>query len=62
MANDSNPYARSSAPKDNTGFVHVRGGRFMIDDRPFRFTGANVAVMYRDEDRAHMPETMRRVS
>src|SRR3954454_596580 len=41
------------------GFVQVRDGRFVIDDQPFRFVGANVAVMFRDEDRARMPETMR---
>src|SRR5262245_17194114 len=44
------------------GFVQVRDGRFMIDGQPFRFVGANVAVMYRDEDRAHMPETMRQAA
>jgi excinuclease ABC subunit A len=27
MARESNPYARTSAPKDDTGFVHVRGAR-----------------------------------
>src|SRR5690348_2581621 len=40
-------------------FVRQRGGRFFVGNRPFRFVGANVAVMYRDEDRAAMPETMR---
>ena len=30
----------------------------MLDGEPFRFVGANVAVMYRDEDRARMPETL----
>lgn len=34
----------------------------MIDGRPFRFAGANVSVMYRDEDRAQMPETMRQAA
>src|SRR5712691_2575760 len=49
---------------DSTGraktdlFVRTRGSRFVIDGRPFRFVGANVSVMYRDEDRAHMPETL----
>jgi mannan endo-1,4-beta-mannosidase len=41
------------------GFVQRQGARFVIDGRPFRFVGANVAVMYRDEDRARMPETLR---
>jgi hypothetical protein len=39
-------------------FVQRRGSRFEIDGRPFRFVGANVAVMYRDEDREHMAETL----
>jgi hypothetical protein len=47
-------------PPGRPGFVYVRDGRFMLEGRPFRFTGANVAVMYRDEDRARMPETLRR--
>ncbi len=41
------------------GFVSTSGTRFVIDGQPFRFVGANVAVMYRDEDRARMPETLR---
>ena len=44
------------------GFVRQRGGRFFVGNRPFRFVGANVAVMYRDEDRAQMPETLRHAS
>src|SRR5882724_1847230 len=44
------------------GFVQIRDGRFAIDGQPFRFVGANVAVMFRDEDRAHMPETMRQAA
>jgi mannan endo-1,4-beta-mannosidase len=40
-------------------FVRQRGGRFFIGQKAFRFVGANVAVMYRDEDRARMPETLR---
>src|ERR1051325_3359472 len=42
----------------NDQFVRQRGGRFVIGQRPFRFVGANVAVMYRDEDRERMPETL----
>jgi mannan endo-1,4-beta-mannosidase len=43
-------------------FVYTRGARFMIDGKPFRFVGANVAVMYRDEDRARMPETLQQAA
>src|SRR3989442_15886203 len=44
------------------GFVQMHAGRFVIDGRPVRFVGANVAVMFRDEDRARMPETMRQAA
>jgi mannan endo-1,4-beta-mannosidase len=44
------------------GFVQVRRGAFVVDDKPFRFAGANVAVMYRDEDRAQMPATLRQAA
>ena len=44
------------------GFVRQRGGRFFVANRPFRFVGANVAVMYRDEDREKMPETLRQAA
>jgi mannan endo-1,4-beta-mannosidase len=43
-------------------FVRTRGSRLVIAGRPFRFVGANVSVMYRDEDRARMPETLRQAS
>ncbi|MBC8032138.1 MAG: cellulase family glycosylhydrolase [Pyrinomonadaceae bacterium] len=43
-------------------FVRTQGTRFVIQGRPFRFVGANVSVMYRDEDRAQMPETLARAS
>ena len=39
-------------------FVRTQGTRFVVQGRPFRFVGANVALMYRDEDRARMPETL----
>src|SRR5919199_2906376 len=45
---------RATAP----GIVTTRGTRFLLDGRAFRFVGANVAVMYKDEDRAAMPETL----
>lgn len=55
---------RSESSKDAQPdlFVRTRGGRFVIAGRPFRFVGANVSVMYRDEDRARMPETLRQAS
>src|SRR5678816_4934945 len=43
-------------------FVKARGTRFVINGKPFRFVGANVAVMYRDEDRELMPETLRQAA
>src|SRR6266850_3999075 len=46
----------------SNSFVQTRGSRFVIEGRPFRFVGANVSVMYRDEDRARMPETLRQSS
>ena len=52
-----------SAPEPRPGgFVEARGSKFVINGRPFRFVGANVAIMYRDEDRARMPETLKRAS
>jgi mannan endo-1,4-beta-mannosidase len=39
-------------------FVTARGARFLVDGRPFRFVGANAAVIYGDEERAFMPQTM----
>ncbi|HYO91038.1 MAG TPA: hypothetical protein VEQ40_05350, partial [Pyrinomonadaceae bacterium] len=48
---------RSSSPP--RGFVTTRGARFFIDGRPFRFAGANVSIMFKDEDRARMPETLK---
>ena len=46
---------RKSAPPH---FITTSGTRFVADGQPFRFAGANVAVMYREEDRARMPETL----
>lgn len=40
-------------------FVSTQGPRFIINDSPFRFVGANVSIMYREEDRERMPETLR---
>ena len=53
----ASPNTPAEPSKDQ--FVRQRGGRFFVGQKPFRFVGANVAVMYRDEDRARMPETMR---
>ncbi|HEX9545385.1 MAG TPA: cellulase family glycosylhydrolase, partial [Pyrinomonadaceae bacterium] len=53
------PAARHD-PSDR--FVKIRGSHFLIAGQPFRFVGANVAVMYRDEDRARMPETLRQAA
>ena len=43
-------------------FVRQRGGRFFVGQKPFRFVGANVALMYRDEDRERTPETLRQAA
>jgi mannan endo-1,4-beta-mannosidase len=48
----------NSGSAGRAGFVRANGLRFTVDGKPFRFVGANVAVMYRDEDRARMPETL----
>lgn len=56
----SDPAARRVRPP--RGFVERSGTRLVADGRPFRFVGANVAVMYRDEDRAMMPETFRQAA
>jgi mannan endo-1,4-beta-mannosidase len=48
----------SAARAARRGFVSTSGARFVIDGHPFRFVGANVALMYREEDRARMPATL----
>ncbi|HYV25273.1 MAG TPA: cellulase family glycosylhydrolase, partial [Pyrinomonadaceae bacterium] len=53
---------RSAGKRGRAGFVQSNNFRFVIDGRPFRFVGANVSVMYRDEDRARMPETLRQTA
>src|ERR1041384_5208310 len=45
-----------------TEFVRARGSEFVVDGKPFRFVGANVSVMYRDDDRERMPETLRQAA
>ncbi len=49
---------RNDSGAGRAGFVRANGLRFVVDGRPFRFVGANVSVMYREEDRARMPETL----
>lgn len=44
------------------GFVATKDGRFAIDSRPFRFVGANIAVVYGDDERESMPEILRETS
>src|SRR5918996_4793798 len=56
----ASPNAAPSVAKGQ--FVRQRGGRFFIGNKPFRFVGANVSVMYRDEDRERMPETLRQAA
>lgn len=46
------------ARRARPGFVSTRGSQFVIDGRPFRFVGANAAVIYGDTERAHMTETL----
>ena len=55
-------HSKSSPGSRSDRFVRTRGSRFVVDGRPFRFVGANVSVMYRDEDRVRMPETLRQAS
>ena len=45
-----------------SAFVRAQGNRFVVAGRPFRFAGANVSVMFRDEDRARMPETLQQAA
>ena len=60
LVTTSNPAAvRRTAPRQ---FVRAGGTRFVVDGQAFRFVGANVAVMYREEDRARMPETLQRAA
>lgn len=56
----ASPNKTSNVARDP--FVRQRGGRFVIGQKPFRFVGANVALMYRDDDRERMPETLRQAA
>src|SRR5687768_17067272 len=59
---NASPAADNGAGASGLPFARQRGGRFFVDNKPFRFVGANVAVMYRDEDRERMPETLRQAA
>ena len=52
--------AGSNSPA--SAFVRTYASQFVVAGKPFRFVGANVSVMYRDEDRVRMPETLRQAS
>lgn len=54
--------ARQPRPAARAGFVAARGAQFFIDHQPFRFVGANAAVMYGAEERGNMPETLRQTA
>ena len=54
--------SREASPAAAKGFVRTQRSNFVINGEPFRFVGANVAVMYRDEDRAAMPDTLRQAA
>ena len=56
----ASPNVATNAATDN--FVRQRGGRFFVGNKPFRFVGANVALMYRDEDRERTPETLKQAA
>ncbi len=59
LVREQNHSNSNSAPN---AFVRTSGSRFVIAGKPFRFVGANVSVMHREEDRARMPETLRQAS
>jgi mannan endo-1,4-beta-mannosidase len=50
---------RRSSGHARPGFVQREGARFVIDGKPFRFVGANLDLMFRQETRAHLDEMMR---
>ena len=49
---------RNRGRRPRPAFVQTERARLVVDGKPFRFVGANVALMYRDDDRARMPETL----
>src|SRR5260370_36618748 len=52
---DGEARARPTRP----GFVQANGARFMLDGKPFRFAGANVAEIEPDDDPPIMIGTLR---
>jgi hypothetical protein len=54
------PQNRSDSPGNK--FVRQSRGRLVLNGKPFRFAGANVAVMYRDEDRQQISKTLTQAS
>ncbi len=52
----------SSRGSSSSSFVRTQRNRFVVNGKPFRFAGANVSVMHRDDDRQRMPETLKRAS
>jgi mannan endo-1,4-beta-mannosidase len=53
---------REEKKPSRPGFVSTRGASFVVDGQPFRFTGANAAVIYGDEERERMDETFRQAA
>src|SRR5262245_26614055 len=53
---------RGSRRHARPSFAQVDGTRFEVDGKPFRFVGANIAILYRDDDRARMPETLQQAA
>ena len=49
---------RSSKRHGRTGFVQTNGARFEIDGKPFRFVGANVDLLFRQDTRDHFEDIM----
>jgi mannan endo-1,4-beta-mannosidase len=50
---------RTAGRRGRPAFVQTQGARFVIDSRPFRFVGANLDLMFEEQTRSRMPETMR---
>src|SRR5258706_7003776 len=50
---------RGAGHRSRPGFVQADGPRLTIDGRPFRFVGANLDLMFEEQTRSRMPETVR---
>ena len=44
------------------GFAQAADTRFLIDQKPFRFVGANIDLMFQQQTRAHLSEMMQRAA